>query len=140
MKNEFNGIERRLDELSERLARLEPLKKKTQNDILADPYLVDIIERNLEVIIQCCIDICNRIISLQDAVKPRDYYESIIRLGEIGILPLDFAQKFAPITGFRNVLIHEYLEIDWDIVFNHFQSLHDFFLFMNYIKKWMKND
>jgi len=46
---------------------------------------------------QCCIDIGNRIISLQAAQKPRDYYESILRLGELSVLPMDFAESLAPI-------------------------------------------
>jgi uncharacterized protein YutE (UPF0331/DUF86 family) len=35
--------------------------------------LQDIVERNLEVAIQSCIDIANRIISLDDLEKPKDY-------------------------------------------------------------------
>ena len=65
MTPEFSGIERRLDELNERLARLEPLRKKARNEFDADPYLRDIVERNLEVAIQCCIDISHRIISIE---------------------------------------------------------------------------
>jgi hypothetical protein len=49
MKPEFSGIERRLDELNERLARLEALKGKLRSEFDADPYLRDIVERNLEV-------------------------------------------------------------------------------------------
>jgi hypothetical protein len=49
MTLEYSGIERRLDELSERLARLKPLKQKTRTEFDADPYLRDIVERNLEV-------------------------------------------------------------------------------------------
>ena len=37
---EFSGIERRLDELNERLARLEALKAKPRSDFDADFYLV----------------------------------------------------------------------------------------------------
>jgi hypothetical protein len=44
MQPEFSGIERRLDELSERLARLEPLKARSRADFDADPYLRDIVE------------------------------------------------------------------------------------------------
>lgn len=54
MKPEFSGIERRLDELNERLNRLEPLKNKNLNEFLQDAYLRDIVERNLEVMAQCC--------------------------------------------------------------------------------------
>ena len=46
---EFNGIERRLDELNERLARLVPLRDRTRTEFDQDPYLRDIVERNLEV-------------------------------------------------------------------------------------------
>ena len=81
MKPEFTGIERRLDELNERLQRLEPLKDKALPEFYQDAYLRDIAERNLEIAAQCCIDIGNRIISLEGAPKPRDYYESILRLG-----------------------------------------------------------
>lgn len=86
-------------------------------EFLKDPYLRDIVERNLEVAAQCCIDIANRIISIEEALKPADYYQSFLRLGEIGVLPMDFARRFAPIAGFRNVLVHEYPAIDWNEVY-----------------------
>ena len=52
MASEFSGIERRLDELSERLGRLEPLRGKSKAEFDRDPYLRDIAERNLEVAAQ----------------------------------------------------------------------------------------
>src|SRR5512138_3181481 len=116
MRLEFSGIERRLDELSERLARLEPLRDKSRADFDADPYLRDIVERNLEIAAQCCIDISHRIIALEQAAKPRDYYEAILRLGELGVLPAAMARQLAPLAGFRNILVHEYVGIDWDEV------------------------
>jgi hypothetical protein len=67
---EFSGIERRLDELSERLGRLEPLRAKSKPEFAADPYLRDIAERNLEVAAQCVLDIAHRLISLTGALKP----------------------------------------------------------------------
>ena len=97
----------------------------------------DIVERNLEVAIQSCIDIANRIISLDELEKPKDYYGSIIMLGKENILPYDFAQRFAPITGFRNILIHEYLDIDWDEVYKNLQRMNQFYKFMDYVKKWL---
>lgn len=97
----------------------------------------DIVERNLEIAIQCCIDIANRIISLEGALRPRDAYESILRLGELAVLPVDFARKIAPMAGFRNILAHEYLAIDWDLVYEHLQRLENLLKFAEYIRKWM---
>ena len=109
---EFSGIERRLDELNERLQRLEPLKERPRHEFRNDPYLRDIVERNLEIAAQCCIDIGNRIISLERAPKPQDYYESILRLAELNVLPGEFAERLAPLAGFRNILVHEYIAVD----------------------------
>ena len=137
MSPEFNGIEKRLDELNERLARLEPLRDKSRDEFDQDPYLRDIVERNLEIAAQCCIDICNRIISLENAKKPIDYYDAILRMAEIRVLPIDFARKLAPIAGFRNILVHEYLGIDWDEVYKKLSHLEDFIRFAECIRKWM---
>jgi uncharacterized protein YutE (UPF0331/DUF86 family) len=116
---------------------LEPFKEKSKEEFLRDEYLQDIVERNLEVAIQSCIDIANRIISLDGLEKPRDYYGSIIRLGEENILPYDFAQNFAPVAGFRNILIHEYLEINWDEVYHNLKQIEQFYEFIAYIEKWL---
>ena len=137
-KPEFNGIERRLDELSERLRRLEPLREKPLDEFLQDAYLRDIVERNLEIAIQCCIDIANRLIPLEQAPKPRDSYESILRLGELGVLPAAFARELAPVAGFRNILTYEYLAIDWDLVYEHLQRLDGLYQFADYIRDWLR--
>jgi uncharacterized protein YutE (UPF0331/DUF86 family) len=120
------------------LTKLEPFKSKDKEEILQDPYLQDIIERNLEVSAQSVIDVANRIISIENLEKPQDYYEAIMRLGEAGIIPLKFAQKLAPIAGFRNILVHDYLDIDWDEVYNNLHQLQDLSKFMTQVKKWMK--
>ena len=139
MKPEFSCIERRLQRLTECLLKHEPLKDKDKHEFLEYPYLRDIVERNLEVAAQACIDIANRIISVERLEKPRDYYEAILRLGEAGVLPADFAQHLAPLAGFRNLLIHEYLEIDWDEVYQNLQGLKDLYSFSDYIREWMKS-
>ncbi len=137
MTSEFNGIEKRFDELNERLARLESLRSKTRAEYDSDPLLRDIVERNLEVAIQCCIDICHRVIALQNARKPVDNYEGFIILGELGILPADFARQLAPIAGLRNILVHEYLIVDWDQILNHLQNLNDLSQFSSYVRTWL---
>lgn len=137
MKPEFSGIERRLDELVERLARLKALKEKSRAEFDADAYLRDAAERNLEIAAQCCIDICHRIIALEGAQKPRDYYEAITRMGEMGVLPADFAIEFAPVTGLRNALVHEYMGLDWDEIYKRLQSTDDFARFADHIRTWL---
>jgi uncharacterized protein YutE (UPF0331/DUF86 family) len=138
MQTEFTGIERRLDELSERLARLQPLRDKSRAEFDQDPYLRDIVERNLEIAAQCCIDISHRIISLENARKPVDYYDAILRMGELDVLPPDFARHMAPLAGLRNILVHEYLGVDWDFVYRHLQNLEDLERFAGLVRRWLQ--
>lgn len=119
------------------MARLEPLRGRGRAEFDADPYLRDIVERNLEVAAQCVIDIAHRIIALEKAEKPRDYYEAILRLGELGVLPPDFARQLSPLAGFRNVLVHEYTAIDWDEVYRNLQNLDDLVRFSELIRRWL---
>ena len=53
-----------MEKLLECLTKLEPLKTRSFDDFEQDSYLRDIVERNLEVAAQCCIDIANRVIAL----------------------------------------------------------------------------
>jgi uncharacterized protein YutE (UPF0331/DUF86 family) len=126
-----------LDELGERLARLEPLKEKKRFEFDADPYLRDIAERNLELSIQCCIDICHRIIVVENARKPADYYEAFLIMAELGVLPADFARRLAPLAGIRKLLIQEYMGMDWDQVYKNLQNLNDLKIFAENIRQWL---
>jgi len=120
------------------LARLEPFREKQLLDFEEDAYLRDIVERNLEIAIQCCIDISHRIISIEKAQKPRDYYEAIIRMGELGVLPFEFVRKLAPIAGFRNILVHEYLSVNWDEVHKQLIEIEDLINFADLVREWLR--
>ncbi len=45
---------------------------------------------------------------------------------EEGIISLDLAETMQKIAGFRNILVHDYLEIDQQIVYATLNKLQDF--------------
>jgi uncharacterized protein YutE (UPF0331/DUF86 family) len=137
MDAEFSGIETRLDELSERLAKLKALSERPRDDFDEDSLLRDIVERNFQVAVQACLDISHRIISIEKARKPADYYEAISLMGELNVVPADLARRLAPIAGFRNILVHEYLTVDWDKTYHHLQNLDDLVRFGNLVRQWL---
>lgn len=126
-----------MDELSERLARLEGIRSKSRSAFDEDPFLRDAAERNLEIAAQCCIDIAQRIISLEEAQRPHDYYGAILQLGELSVLPPDFAREFAPIAGFRNVLVHQYTHVNWDVVYERLQDVSDLVRFHTLVASYL---
>jgi uncharacterized protein YutE (UPF0331/DUF86 family) len=136
MDVEFNGIEMRLDELSERLAKLKALSEKSRVDFDRDGFLRDIVERNLEVAGQCCIDISHSISALEKALNPADCCEAISRMGELGILPVDLARRLAPVVNFLDTLNYN-LDINWDNTYNCLQNLDDLVKFGTRVREWL---
>jgi uncharacterized protein YutE (UPF0331/DUF86 family) len=118
---------------------LQPLRDKTRTDFDRDPYLRDIVERNLEIAAQCCIDISHRIIAVQGARKPVDYQDAILSMGELGVLPPEFARHLAPLAGFRNILVHEYVRVDWDRVYRALHNLEDLERFAALVRRWLQD-
>ena len=43
-------------------------------------------------------------------------------LGRLGVLSREFVQEFRSVAGFRNVLVHGYLDVDLDVLY---ALLHD---------------
>ena len=55
-------------------------------------------------------------------------------MGKHGVIPKDFASKIEGMAGFRNILVHDYLEIDPRKVYqNLLNALKDFDEFARYI-------
>ena len=65
------------------------------------------------------------------------YFEATLLMGELGVLPPDFARSLAPVAGFRNILVHEYLSVDWDYVYDHLRDLDDLERFGNLVRHWL---
>jgi len=69
------------------------------------------VERGLQLCAQNALDIATHLAAAAGRDAP-DYASAIDVLGELGVLPDDFAHRFRGIAGFRNVLVHGYLGVD----------------------------
>ena len=97
------------------------------------------IERGIQICIECVIDISNVIISNLDIEKPDTYKECILVLSNEDIIPQRFAKQISNMVSFRNILVHDYMKIDEEIIINVLKNnLDDFGKFINDINKWIK--
>lgn len=101
-------------------------------------YTVDIIkrrsiEREIQLIVECATDINNMILKKLKAGPAKDYFNSFIDLAENYVLEMDFALMIAPSTGLRNILVHEYQDINDEIVFKSIHFVKEYYL--QYIDK-----
>jgi len=69
------------------------------------------VERGLQLCAQNALDVATHIAASAGRDVP-DYGAAIDRLAELDILPADFAARFRAIAGFRNVIVHGYLDVD----------------------------
>lgn len=108
-------IDARLRELSRRLRRVEARQPASLKALAADEDLQDILARNLEVAIQTCIDIAFHLCGAHGMV-PTTAAEAFAELARRGLIERRLAGRLQLAVGFRNVLAHEYTDVDWRIM------------------------
>lgn len=76
----------------------------------------DIIILNLERAIQACIDIASHLIAYTDLPAAPTMADSFRCLHNAQIISKDLCARMVKAAGLRNLLVHEYKRIDWNIV------------------------
>jgi uncharacterized protein YutE (UPF0331/DUF86 family) len=108
-------VEARLRELSRRLDRVAAHKPRSLKQLADDEDLQDILSRNLELAIQACVDVAAHLCGAYGVV-PATAGDAFEVLAKRGVISRPLAARLKRAVGFRNVLVHEYVEVDWRIV------------------------
>jgi uncharacterized protein YutE (UPF0331/DUF86 family) len=74
------------------------------------------IERLLELLVMTASDIVFHLISSKGEPIPSSYKAAFLRAGEMGIISEKLSRSLALSAGLRNILVHEYEEIDYTLV------------------------
>ncbi len=130
-------VERRLFKLEHSLRKLGKLSKISWEEYVKDEGIRDRAERNLQIAAQICIDIGSHAVADRGYRAPYSYGDIFTVLMEEGLLPETLAQTMKQIAGFRNILVHDYLEIDPEIVFASLKKLDDFKQFAKIVLTWL---
>lgn len=129
-------VENKISSIKKYLTILENFKDHSQQEIKNDINLRGAVERYLYLVVQATIDLAESTISYKDLRKPATMAENFEVLQEADIISQDLAQKLIQMVGFRNVMAHDYEEVDYDIVYNVLQQgLKDIENFVTQIEK-----
>ena len=118
------SIESRLERLRELLVELDQIHEGGRESWNADPRLRLATERALQLSIQVCIDIGGHLVSELKLTMPADYRGLFPELAVAGLDPA-LAERLGSATGLRNVLVHEYIDLDEDLVWSALGLLDD---------------
>ena len=102
----------RLEALKSYLAELDHYARLSLQELTHDFVTYRAAEHSLQLAAQIVIDIATHVVTADSTTRVHNYHQAIELLGEIGVLPVDFARRLASIAGLRNILVHEYLDVD----------------------------
>ena len=119
---DLEGITSRLRKLDEYTNYLKQLQELSEPDFLGDFRLFGAAERYLQLSIECLLDMGQMIIAGLGLQKPEKHQEVIEILAEAEIVSHDLAERLEGAGGFRNILVHDYLDIDRHIVYRTLQD------------------
>ncbi len=131
-------INGKLERLREYSGYLKAYQLYTLPEIREDHTLQGAILHYFQLSIECAIDIGEMIISEHRFRKPQDAREVFRILAEHKVLPQNFAGRFSSAVSFRNILVHEYTEVDLKEVRRHLKTdLKDFDSFARHIARFL---
>jgi uncharacterized protein YutE (UPF0331/DUF86 family) len=135
------AISEKIEKLKGYLALLKEYRKSSLKELKEDLKLQGAVRCYLQLSIECVIDIGEIIISGLRLPRPEEAREVIEILGKNEIIPLSFSEDFASVAGFRNILVHEYADVDLNKVYDHLQNdLQDFDFYAKCITQYIKSN
>ena len=130
---------RKLAELENNLEQIREYSNITIEQYSSDWKIQRIIERTLQIMIETCVDISGHIISDKGYRIPKSYADTFRILYEENILEKELFEIMEKMAKFRNIVVHNYDEVDASIVVNILNGhLGDFLTYKNAIINILK--
>lgn len=105
-------IEKKIDLLEEKLDYLKKTREINLNKFLNSFEKIQATKHTLQEAIETCLDIANHIIAAKGLGRSETYSGMFQRLTKGEILGDELADRLGDMARFRNLLVHQYAEVD----------------------------
>ena len=109
-------IEQKLESLRRCLQRIQEKCPSSAEALANDFDLQDIVALNLTRAIQLCVDIGAHLIAGEDIPPPATMGQTFDALAKLEVINTELAIRLKKAVGFRNIAVHNYDAINWEIV------------------------
>jgi len=109
-------LSEKLESLRRCVQRIEEKRAESAEALRRDPDRQDILGLNLTRAIQLCVDIASHVLTETEQAAPQSMGEAFDLLAAEGVISDTLRKRMRAAVGFRNIAIHSYQAIDWDIV------------------------
>ena len=128
-------IVRKISKMMQYLGDLLPYRESKFESFLKDRYKV---ERIIELLVMTASDISFHLLSNRGEPAPGSYRAAFLRLGEMEIISGELSRDLALGAGLRNILVHDYEEIDYPLLHSSIpQIIDDMTKFIEAASKWV---
>jgi uncharacterized protein YutE (UPF0331/DUF86 family) len=111
-------ITKRVEQIEKHLERIRPFRSLSHEAFIKDNLAQDVVEYNLFQIVNHLIDIFQHTVVDEEYGFPETAYEAGQILFEKGIISMEDLEIFRQMVGFRNVVGHDYINVDKEIVYH----------------------
>lgn len=114
---ELNGvIQRKLAPMDKYLGELESRVANVSRASFREDWMLQrMCERALQVVIEVCVDVAERLLATTGGGPAATAAEAFEKLERQGIIA--DAQRYISMVRFRNVIVHQYEEVDPEILY-----------------------
>jgi uncharacterized protein YutE (UPF0331/DUF86 family) len=113
---------RRLEALADYLRKLAAFREVAEAEFVEEPALHHLAERYLHLAVEATLDLGNHWIADRGLATPDANRDTFTVLEKAGELSPDLAERLRGWAGFRNILVHEYIQIDHAISYRAIQE------------------
>lgn len=131
-------VRRKLLEIAEATGHLRAWSPVTLDALESDQRLRWAVERGLQVAAEALFDVGAHVLAAEFAEAVDEYREIPKRLAARGVLSSATATALDGLAGFRNVLVHDYADIDLRRVLAGLDRLTDFDAFVADVERWLE--
>ncbi len=108
-------ILKKISHIRHNLSRLRDKVNISLESFVKDLDVQDVVLHNIQHAVQGCIDIGSHIISDEGWGVAGSHNEIFYILNEKGVIKRGLTERMVSIVGFRNILVHEYEDVNLDI-------------------------
>lgn len=137
-------IRRKLHLIADDLGRMVRFKDETLESLTSDDIKLAAVERMLERIVMRAIDVNEHLVAELASGEERSarisYRDTFLMLGDLGVYPMEFAESIASSAGLRNILVHDYNDVDHRIVHGSIRTcLEDYRRYIEYVSGFLSS-
>ena len=111
-------VSAKLESLRRALARVRQRTPSSAAALAADIDAQDIVSLNLQRAVQLGVDIAYHLAADTETAEPATMADAFTVLRDAGMIDPAIAEALRRAVGFRNIAVHQYEKMDWQIVFD----------------------